>query len=156
MSDGPMWRFLKMRLVIKEGDLGPGHMDNSDEVSDEESQASEEFHCTSAITNSRKGRLYNESLSMGAAKTGDSSCPIPLCLICGKRLTNAAMAPAKLKRRLTTNHSHMVSKSVGYFKRLLESQNKQSKAFVSKVIASEKAQEASYLVGEFIAQKRKT
>jgi hypothetical protein len=37
----------------------------------------------------------------------------------------------------------------------LESQNKQSKAFVSKVTVSEKAQEASYLVAELIAQKRK-
>jgi hypothetical protein len=59
------------------------------------------------------------------------------------------MAPATLKRHLTTNHSHMTSKSA-------ESQNKQSKAFVSKVTVSEKAQEASYLVAELIAQKRKS
>jgi hypothetical protein len=37
----------------------------------------------------------------------------------------------------------------------LESQNKQSKAFVSEVTASEKVQEASYLLAELIAQKRK-
>jgi hypothetical protein len=31
--------------------------------------------------------LYSESyLSMGFTWTGDSSCPIPLCLICGKQL----------------------------------------------------------------------
>jgi hypothetical protein len=32
---------------MKEGDF-PGHTNNSDEVSDEESQASDKFHCTSA------------------------------------------------------------------------------------------------------------
>jgi hypothetical protein len=37
----------------------------------------------------------------------------------------------------------------------LESQNKQSKAFVSKVKVGEKAQEASYLVVELIARKGK-
>jgi hypothetical protein len=66
------------------------------------------------------------------------------------------MAPAKLKRHLTTNHSHMISKSADYFKRLLESQNKQSKAFVSTVTVGEKAQEASYLVAELIPQKMKS
>jgi polyhydroxyalkanoate synthesis regulator phasin len=50
----------------------------------------------------------------------------------------------------------MTSKSDDYFKRLLESQIKLSKAFVSKGTVSEKAQEASYLVAELIAQKRKS
>jgi hypothetical protein len=68
---------------------------------------------------------------------GSSIFPHPLCL-CGKQLTNAAVAPAKLKWHLTTNHSHMTSKSADYFKWLLESQNKQNKAFVSKVTASER------------------
>jgi hypothetical protein len=65
------------------------------------------------------------------------------------------MAPAKLKQHLTTNHSHMTSKSADYFTWLLESQNKQSKAFVSKVTVSEKAQEASYLVAELLPIKGK-
>jgi hypothetical protein len=38
----------------------------------------------------------------------------------------------------------------------LESQNKQSQAFVIKVTVNEKAQEASYLVAELVAQKRKS
>jgi hypothetical protein len=38
----------------------------------------------------------------------------------------------------------------------LASQNKHSKAFVSKVTVSDKAQETSYLVAELIAQKRKS
>jgi hypothetical protein len=76
-------------------------------------------------------RIYNESyLSMGFTWAGNLSSPIPLCVVCGKQLTNAAMAPAKLKRHLTTNHSHLTSKGADYFKRLLESQKKQSKAFV--------------------------
>jgi hypothetical protein len=79
-----------------------------------------------------------------------------LCVICGKQLTNAATAPAKLKRHLTTNHSHLASKGADYFKRLLESQNKQSKVFVKKVTFSEKAHEATYFVAELIAQKRKS
>jgi hypothetical protein len=68
--------------VIKEGDFIPRHTDNSDEVSDEESQASDKFHCNSVTTNTRKVHLYNESYL--------SSCHIPLYLVCSKRLTNAA------------------------------------------------------------------
>jgi hypothetical protein len=42
-----------------------------------------------------KVRLYTVSyLSMGFTWAGDSSCPIPLCLVCDKQLTNSAMAPA--------------------------------------------------------------
>jgi hypothetical protein len=36
----------------------------------------------------------------------------------GNDVTNAAMAPAKLKRNLTTGHSHMTSKSADYFEQL--------------------------------------
>jgi hypothetical protein len=123
-------------------------MDNSDEVSDDESQASDKFQCISAT-------MDNESYySMDFAWTGGSSCHVPLHLICGKRLVNAAMAPAKLKRHLTTKHSHMTSKSADYFKRLLESQNRVS-FFVSKVTISENYQGASHLVTELIALKRK-
>jgi hypothetical protein len=50
----------------------------------------------------------------------------------------------------------MTSRRADYFKWLLESQNKKSKAFVSEVTASEKAQGVSYLVAERIAQKRKS
>jgi hypothetical protein len=88
--------------------------DNSDEVSDEESQAPDKFHCTSARTDTNKVRLHNESyLSMCFTWT----CPIPLRLVCDKRLTNAATAPAKLKH-LTTDHSHMTSKSADCFKNI--------------------------------------
>jgi hypothetical protein len=56
-----MWQFFKRRRVIKDGDFGCRHMDNSDEVSDEESQDSDKFHCTSATTDIKKACLYNES-----------------------------------------------------------------------------------------------
>jgi hypothetical protein len=72
---------LKRRPVIKEGNFSPRHTDNSDEVSDEESEASDQFHCTSATTDTKKVQLYDESyLSMDFTWTGDSSCPILLCL----------------------------------------------------------------------------
>ncbi|PNF40330.1 hypothetical protein B7P43_G04518 [Cryptotermes secundus] len=85
---------------------------------------------------------------MGFTWINDSKCPIPLCLICGKQLTNAVMAPAKLKRNLTTDHCHMTNKSDGYLN-LLESQNKESKPFVSKVAVKR-------LAAEVTAQKMKS
>jgi hypothetical protein len=157
MSDGPMRRFLNRRHVIKEGNFSSGHTDNSDEVNNEESQASDKFHCTRATAHTKKARLYNGSyLSMGFTWTGDSSCSIPLCLVCGKQLTNAAMDPAILKWHLTTNHSHITSKIADYFKQLLESLSKDSTAFVSIATVSEKAHEVSYLGAELIVQKRKS
>ena len=143
-----MWQFLKRK-----------RSENHNEGGDEESQAPDKFQSTNSKSTSGINdiRLYNESyLSMGFTWTGDPSCPIPLCTVCGKRLANAAMAPAKLKRHFATNHSHLKNKSVDYFKRLLESQKKQSTAFLNKVSVGEKALEASYLVAEIIAQKRKS
>jgi hypothetical protein len=65
------------------------------------------------------------------------------------------MAPAKLKQQLTADHSHMTTKSAYYFKKLFESQNR-VKLLLSKVTDNEKAEEASYLVEELTAQKRKS
>jgi hypothetical protein len=61
MSDSPMRRFLNRKPVKKEGEFSPRHRDNSDEIYDEESQASDKFHCTSAKSDTEKARLYNES-----------------------------------------------------------------------------------------------
>jgi hypothetical protein len=69
-----------------------------------------------------------------------------------KKLVNTGMAPSKLKRHFTTNHSHLLHKTTDYFKRLLESQVQQSKFSEKKATVIEKAQEASYLV----AQKKKS
>lgn len=161
MAQGPMWRFVRRRSEVQEDSTASSSTtENSDKASEEELQhsESESFACTSStVLDPKKVRLYSESyLTMGFSWTGDPHCPIPLCVICGKQLTNTAMAPAKLKRHFTTNHGHLVSKGANYFKRLLESQSKQSAAFVKKVSISKKAQEASYLVAEIIAQKRKS
>jgi hypothetical protein len=54
MTGHQMWRVLKRGHVIKEVYFSPRHTDNSDEVSDEESQASNTFHCTSATKDTQK------------------------------------------------------------------------------------------------------
>jgi hypothetical protein len=76
--------------VIKEGDFSPRHMNNSDEDSDEESQASDKFHCTSATTDTKKVHFYNESYLL-------IQVVLFLCASTVANGTNAAMAPAKLK-----------------------------------------------------------
>jgi hypothetical protein len=56
------------------------HTDSFDDVSDDESQASDKFHCTSATPDTKMIHIYNESyLSMGLTWTGDSSCNEPSC-----------------------------------------------------------------------------
>ena len=50
--------------------------------------------------------------------------------------SNSAMTSAILKRHITAKRRHMKNKSVDYFKSLLESQMKQSRAFLSKASAS--------------------
>jgi hypothetical protein len=72
------------------------------------------------------------------------------------KLTNTAMAPAKLNRHFTTNDGHLSNKTIDYFKRLSDSQGKQRNLFEKKVTISEKAQETSYLVGKPVAKKMKT
>ena len=75
----------------------------------ESHKAPDHFHCISGITTGRKKiRLYGESyLSVGFTWTGDPGFLIPLCVVCGKRLSNAAIAPAKLKTNFTTFIFHM-------------------------------------------------
>ena len=112
------------------------------------------INCTTLVQQRRtqEVRLYDESyLSMGFTWTGDPSCPMPLRLVCGKQLPNAALAPAKLEGHFTTNHSHRKNKSADYFKKLLESRKKQSTVSVNKLSVCEKAQEESYLIAEIIA-----
>jgi hypothetical protein len=49
-----MWRLLKRRSAIKDGDFNPRHIDNSDEVSNKGSQISDKFHCSSATTDTKR------------------------------------------------------------------------------------------------------
>ncbi len=60
------------------------------------------------------------------------------------------------QRSYTTNYSHLSNKTVDYFRRLLDSQQKQRKFLEKKVTISDKAQEASYLVAELVPKKRKS
>ncbi|KAL4121592.1 hypothetical protein QTP88_014077 [Uroleucon formosanum] len=101
-------------------------------------------------------RKYSDNyLSFGFFWTGNEEEPLPLCVVCGEKLSNSSMAPSKLNRHLITNHSHLESKDQNYFKELMTSQSKQKKYFEKKVTVSDKAQIASYKVAELIAQKTK-
>ena len=86
--------------------------------------------------------------------TGNASCLTPLCTVCGKRLSNASMTPAKLRRHFPTNDSHIENKSADYSKRLLESLK--TSAFFSEASVGEKALVDNYLVAEINVQKRKS
>ena len=69
-----------------------------------------------------KVRQYCENyIVLGFTWTGNSDCPLPLCIVCGERLANSAMAPAKLKRHLTTKHPELSGKNELYFKKKLAS-----------------------------------
>ena len=92
---------------------------------------------------------------MGFSWTGDINCPLPECIVCGEKLSNTAMAPAKLKRHFSTKHGDLANKNVDHFKRLKEEKTIQAVNFQSNFKESDKAQEASYLVAELVAKEMK-
>jgi hypothetical protein len=61
------------------------------------------------------------------------------CSLSVANILQMLQGSSEIERDLTKNHSHLMSKGAYYFKRLLESQNKQSTAFVKKVTFSEKS-----------------
>jgi hypothetical protein len=83
--------------VIKEGDFSRRHTNSSDEVSDEESKASVKFLCTSATMDTKKVVFTMKATYQCTLHGLVIQILISLCLICGKQLTNAAIAPEKLK-----------------------------------------------------------
>ena len=104
-----------------------------------------------------KVRQYCENyIALGFTWTGNPDCPLPLCIVCGEKLANSAMAPAKLKRHLTTKHPELSGKNKLYFKRKLSSNKIQVSMFAKKFKLSDKAQEASYAVSEIVASKMKS
>jgi len=55
-------------------------------------------------------RKYSDNyLSFGFFWTGNEEEPLPLCVVCGEKLSNSSMVPSKLNRHLITNHSHLKS-----------------------------------------------
>ena len=104
-----------------------------------------------------KVRLYCENyIALGFTWTGNLDCPSLLCIVCGEKLANSAMAPAKLKRHLTTKHPDFSGKNEQYFKRELASNKKQVSMLAKKFKSGDKAQEASYAVAKIVASKMKS
>ena len=100
-------------------------------------------------------RQYNDSyISLEFTFTGNSNAPAPLCLVSRKELSNSAMAPAKLKRNLDTNHPTLKNKNTTYFRRLLESNKKEVNFMRRATTISEKALKVSYRVAELIAREK--
>ena len=105
----------------------------------------------------RPNRKYDESyLTYGFTWTGDENQPLPLCLVCGCKMSNESMISSKLIRHFQTEHCSLQGKDVNYFRRLLEQQTKMAVTFKSRATVSEKAQIASYEVSEMIALKMKS
>lgn len=78
-------------------------------------------------------RKYADNyLSFGFFRTGNEEEPLPLCVVCGEKLSNSSMVPSKLNRHLITNHNHLESKDQNYFKELMTSQSKQKKNILKK------------------------
>ena len=104
-----------------------------------------------------KVRQYCENyITLGFTWTENSDCLSLLCIVCGEKLANSAMAPAKLKLHLTTKHPELSGKTKQYFKRELTFNKRQVSMFSKKVKLSDKAQEASYAVAEIVASKMKS
>lgn len=83
-------------------------------------------------------------------------CPSPLRMVCGEKMANSAMAPAKLKRHLITKHPELSSKDEQYLKRKIKCNKRQDLLFAKKFKLSDKGQEASYTVAERVTRKMKS
>jgi len=76
-------------------------------------------------------RKYLDSyLSFGFTFNGPENRPVPQYIVCGEKLSNESMVPSKLKRHLSSKHSHLLGKDKNYFIRLLSSEEKQAKTMV--------------------------
>ncbi|XP_040187942.1 SCAN domain-containing protein 3-like [Rana temporaria] len=141
-----MDRFLQRKAPVPSSDSEP---------STSSSTSTSAERVVEASTKSRKRQYDDRYLSYGFICTGVSSCPLPMCLICGMKLSNEAMVPSKLKRHLTTNHPSLASKEPEYFIRLKSQHKRQEQVMIKSAKVSEKALEASYLVAEIVAKAKK-
>ena len=81
--------------------------------------------------------------------------PLSMCLVCTKVLSNDAMKPLKLTRRLHSQHSNLVGKPLAYFKRLL-SETERQKTDMQKMTTTDKALlKSSYLISLQIGKTQK-
>ena len=59
-----------------------------------------------------KVRKYCENyIALGFTWTGNLDCSLPFRIVCGEKLANSVMAPAKLKKHLTTKHPELSGKN---------------------------------------------
>ena len=103
-----------------------------------------------------KVRLSNEDyLAIGFTWSGDENFPLLECVICREKLSNASMAPTKLKRHFSTKHTDLANKTMEYFKRLRKELKMQASKFQKNFQVTDKTQVASYLVAELVAKQMK-
>jgi zinc finger BED domain-containing protein 5/7/8/9 len=102
-------------------------------------------------------RQYDDSyLAFGfVCERNQHGEPLPQCLLCRKVLSNANMAPSKLKRHLETTHQLQCMKPLEYFQRLAKDRRQEGKKMLESATLPEQALEASFLVSLRIAKAKK-
>lgn len=101
-------------------------------------------------------RRYNDDyIKYGFICVGNTTLPIPQCVVCGDQLSNASMVPNKLKRHLEMKHHSLMNKDAAYFKSLISNVNKAAVLMEKRTKVSDRAMMASYKVAEIIAKSKK-
>jgi hypothetical protein len=146
------------KFIVKRKKVEDGVLLNSSIEKEDDHVASTSFINKVAQKNKQPTpilvRKYLDSyLSFGFTFNGPENRPVPQCIVCGVKLSNESMVPSKLKRHLSSNHSHLLGKDKNYFSRLLSSEEKQAKAMVRRFSINERALLASYKVSEIVAKR---
>jgi len=81
--------------------------------------------------------------------------PQPECLICCCRLSNSALAPAKLQRHLEADHPAHVTKTLSYFKNMKSSVRKQTHSFLGAVKTDQDLLLTSYRLSHHVLKTKK-